>query len=286
MRSTSGIAAALLLLWTSGIASCQTRITTMADDALESAYPGERRDLDFDSGRFSPTGVLFALVLKDVTLGGPEQVWLYDTRSRRLVPVTETPHQSVAIKDIVWGSDDTLYISADHITGSGPFFVRATMTEAKNVSSPPSQIAETFVRRARDSHRGYPQPLRERRNESYVVRAINQGHGDIMVQVRRAGGTAYQQIARGSWELVSFLFDGARSEVLYPDWIRGGIIALSLREGRARSLVTQPGGNVYLLDSTEHLHLVAYSSYGPCGAKPDYSNRVQQARRVCFANLQ
>ena len=107
-----------------------------------------------------------------------------------------------------------------------------------------------------------------------------------MVQVRRADGTGYQQIARNSWELGSFLFDGARSEVLYPDWIRGGIIAFNLREGRSRSLIAQPGANVYLLDSTDDWHLVAYSAYGPCGAKPDYSNRVQQARRVCFANLQ
>ena len=107
MRSTSGIAVVSLLLGISGTARCQMRITTMADDALESAYATERRGLDFASGRLSPSGALFALVLKNITIGDPEQVWLYDTRSRRLDPVTETPHQSVLIND--FGSADSMW---------------------------------------------------------------------------------------------------------------------------------------------------------------------------------
>ena len=99
----------------------------MADEALAAAYPDKRDGLNFSAARFSRDGALLALVLSDINIGDPEQVWLYELRSQRLMPVRK-PHESLGIRDLAWSHDGTLYVSAQRFTFSvsQPFFIAAT----------------------------------------------------------------------------------------------------------------------------------------------------------------
>jgi hypothetical protein len=252
----------------------------MADDPIGKAYPRERRNLTFCGGHFSGDGTLFAVVLKDITIGDPEQVWLYEIRSQRLIPITEMAQasMSIRIRDLVWDDDGTLYISAERIhVVARPFFIAATMTQVNEIDSPPAQIANAFKRRARGEYRN---DLREEQSDRYVVTLTNQGHGDLSLRMRPANGGVRYEIMRGGWELESFLFDEARSEVLYPSG--EAIITFDLQTRQSRYFLRGTGGDLRLLDRTRDGAVVAYTVAGPCAGKPDYDTTVRQARRVCF----
>jgi hypothetical protein len=263
-----------------------SNVTMMADESLVAAYPKKRGELLFDNGRFSPDGRLFAAVLTGIETGDPEQVWLYDLRSKRLIAVTEQPPQdhetSIRIRDVVWSGDGTLYISAERIHGvAQPFFIAATMNQTRRVDSPPAQIGSAFRQ-----HVGNPSSydLREQRNDRYVVTVINQGHGDIVLRARPAKGGPTWLIAFGGWELESFLFSGNQSEVLYPTV--EGVATVDLQTGKSRLVLRGTGGDLRLLDRSIDGKLIAYTVFGPCLRKPDYSFPVHQPRNVCFARLE
>jgi hypothetical protein len=251
----------------------------MAVDALEAAYPNERSDLTFQSGLFSPDGGLIAVVVMGISIGDPEQVWLYDLHSHRLVAVTERPQNgSVRIRHLAWGDDGVLYVSAERIHGVGrPYFVAATMTQAKEIDSPAEQIAKTLQQSVLDLT---PAPISGRRNNRYVVSVKNLGHGDIVLSARMAKGGESSQIARGSWELESFRFDADRREVLYP--VRDAIMAFDLKTRHTRCLLRSAGSDVRLLDRNK-CGLLAYTVAGPCGGTIDYKSDVRQPRWVCFS---
>jgi hypothetical protein len=251
----------------------------MAVDALEAAYPNERSDLTFQSGLFSPDGGLIAVVLMGISIGDPEQVWLYDLHSRFLVAVTERPQNgSVRIRHLVWGDDGVLYVSAERIHRVGhPYFVAATMKQATEIDAPTEQIAKTLQQSVLDLT---PSPISEIRSNSYIVSVKNLGHGDIVLSARMANGGESFQISRGSWELASFRFDADGREVLYP--VREAIMSFDLKTRQSRYLVRSAGSDVRLLDRNKD-GLLAYTVAGPCGGTIDYKSDVRQPRRVCFS---
>lgn len=255
----------------------------MRDDALVSAYPGKRMELDFERGIFSPDGMLFAVTLSNIRTGSPEQVWIYDLRSKRAVPVMqpppEEPGKSRSIREMVWSDDSTLYVSAQRINVTAhPYFVAARLENSTEVESLPATIADVF--RQQKTPSSFPDLPREEHNDRYSVVARNQGHGDIVLEANMQKGGTPRQIARASWELESFFFSKDRSEVLYPTV--DAIMAFSLRTGKYRAVLPRTGRFLRLLGCTRDGKLIAYTVSGPCVRNPEDRSPVHRPRNVCF----
>jgi hypothetical protein len=111
------------------------RISAISVAAIRAAYPGE--GIQFPMGRFSPDGSKLALVISDVNTGGPEQVWMYDMQTRRMVAVTENPlgGRDPGIRALAWDIDGTLYVHGSRGGNVlGPYNVAATMTKSEEIA--------------------------------------------------------------------------------------------------------------------------------------------------------
>jgi hypothetical protein len=258
----------------------------MMDGPLTLAYPQKREWLDFMSGRFSRDGKFLALVLTNISIGDPEQVWLYELNSGALVPVTEPPHESMRILDIAWSGDGVLYVSAGR-TPNGvmqPFFLAATMEHREEIKELPAEIAEIFKQPSKKFHMNYT--CCEEKNDRYHVRIEAKGHGTGTLSMRRADETKWTEIAIGGFELPTFLFDGVRSRVIYP--VNGAILNFDLATRQRGNVLTLNNPyNPFLLDETEDGETVAYVEPGGChwAAQRAEQLGVQQPRQVCFLRL-
>jgi hypothetical protein len=262
------------------------RTETMPDDALVSAYPGKRIELEFECGSFSPDGMLFAVAVSNIHTGDPEQAWIYDLRSSRVVRVTQAmPDDSpnvISIKDILWSDDGTLYVSALRIRGiAHPYFVAATLNSASVIGSLPATMADAF--RQHDPNTSC-YGLREEHSDRYSVTVKNRGHGDIVLESHSRRGGKPRQITRASWELESFLFTKARSEVLYPS--ADSVVAFNLRTGKYRAVLRGTGPDLRLLGRTIDGKLIAYTVRGPCVSNRDNRFSIRQPRNVCFSRVE
>jgi hypothetical protein len=102
------------------------------------------------------------------------------------------------------------------------------------------------------------------------------------------------RIARGGWELTSFIFERGRSLVLYPQWCfdwYGTIVTFDLntRHSQHTYLPVRPET---LLGATPEPggFLVAYTTYGSCnltGPNPlsRWRPHANYPRNVCFAEV-
>lgn len=221
-------------------------------------------------------------MLIGIETGDPEQVWLYEIATRRLIAVTEQPPADhrfyIQIRDLVW-DQEILYISANHFRGSaGPSYAAATITRSDRIDSLPEQVAAA-INRSKGQLGIYD--LRREHNSRYAVSARNQGHGDLVLETRSIKGGAPRQIARASWELETFLFSGDRSEVLYPS--RESITAFNLDTGQSRTVLQNAGRDLRLLDRTRDGKVIAYTVIDPHAGRPTL---VRQPRIVCFAQIE
>jgi hypothetical protein len=256
-----------------------SQVTMMVDDALDLAYPKERIELHFSLARFSHDGEFLAFAINNVTLGDPEQVWLYEMRSHRLIAVTEKPRQSVQIQDLAWSDDGTLYVKALRLVNvERVFFLAVKNGQTREIDQPLPQIAERFDRRARLQ-------CCEERNDSYVVKATK-GHGYYSLSMRLSQQTALKAIATGGGELETFLFDPVRSQVRYPERVGSTrtLVTLDLGSRQSRSLQLQNGADLRLLDQTRDATLIAYTVAGSCLVKPSPDNQLNigEPHRLCF----
>ena len=107
-------------------------ITSMKDDALDTAYLQERKHIGIDPARFSPDGEHFAFAIAGISTGlDPLQVWIYDldTRKLRRMPGEKTDLH-LSVRGLAWGEDNTLYVSAETKSGNCRCF------------SPPHRLAQ------------------------------------------------------------------------------------------------------------------------------------------------
>jgi hypothetical protein len=256
----------------------------MADEALTLTHPKERGEIDFFAARFSRDGAFLALVLKNIQGGDPEQVWLYEMRSQRLVPITK-PHEYLSIRDLAWSKDGTLYISAWRFGGGNvaqPFFVASTMTQTEEIDHIPTEITEIF----KQSSKRFPFGIDccQEQDDRYAVRTTSRGNGYRTLSMRRTASKEWTEIARAGFELETFLLDPVRSQVLYPEV--GRIVTFDLGTLQGRSLLSLKNPVFpFLLDRTEDGRSVAYVEPGGClwETRPF---KVRPARHVCFVKLQ
>jgi hypothetical protein len=261
-------------------------IVTMVDQPLALAYPKQRRDIRFWAGRFSPDGAAFAFSINNVTHGDPEQVWLYDLKSQRLVRITGEQSLSLSISDFVWSNDNVLYVRVENTQRYRTSFLAATLSTVNEVARPPELVADTLERR-----RHYQPSV----GGGYTIEAEPRGHGFFALTMRQAGDKQPQIITLGSWGLATFIFDTARLKVIYPAPDRSDIVTFDLRNRQSRHLILPVGGELMLLDRRRDRTLIAYSVSGPC--LPDESGRESHAgagadqhslitRHVCFVRPQ
>ncbi len=260
-------------------------ISSMKDDALDAAYSSERIHMGFDPARFSPDGKHFAFAVAGITTGiDPLQVWIYDLDSRNLrrMPREET-NLHLSIRDLAWGQDNTLYISAQIKSGpERPVFLASTSSGTRVISAIPEGVGE-------ESHpRFFVSSERLCRGCAFTLTA------------RRSDGSGEYEIAEIDRD---FIFDADHSMVLYPKLgpiVPGSIVLFDLNTRQSRE-IPLPVAAQALLDQV-HVgasQLIAYLTVGSCA--PDASSeeaasqtmlphnvslrRQIMTRRVCFVRL-
>jgi len=258
------------------------RITTVSIAAPRAAYPQAR--VDFGMGRFSPDGSLLALAIFGVRTGDIEQVWIYDLRSQRATPVTESPLAGTQphIRSMVWGDDGTLYVMSERgYPVVHPYNVAATPTKTQEVDKFPPKVVAAI---SSENVPGKSSSVeRARENDRFIVSAENSGHGAIHLRVEPKSGQPFE-IARGSWELGSFILDSAR--VIYPTpGLPGSIEAFDLITRQSRKLMTLPNStNIRLLDIAPDHQQFLYTVFGPCESDGSESNGALLRMKVQLPN--
>jgi hypothetical protein len=263
-------------------------VTQMNAEALYEAYP--ETGVGFSSSanptldRFSPDTKLFAVVVEGYD--GGQQVWLYDLATRHLTPVTVKPPlmREVEASVIAWAGD-TLYAKDSYDHGYGPTrYFAATNEATKEIFKIPPAVGHTS-----GLLQGCEIETPCARNGRFALTLSDLGHGDIRLFTRTPDGREEHQIARGSWELESLIFEPNRSLVLFP---RSAAIAVL-------DLNTQRMKETYLPNRTNWLlaaqpkpggFLVAYTSYGPCEAEGGpgawfFFQPTNRPQNVCFATI-
>ena len=260
-------------------------IAPMEDDALDAAYPDQRKHMGIDPARFSPDGKHFAFGIAGISTGlDPLQVWIYDLDSRNLrrMPREET-NLYLSIRDLAWGEDSTLYVSAE--TNSGPerpVFLASTSSGTKVISEIPKGVGAES-------------------NSGFSVTSERRCRGcSLTLSARRNDGSDSYEIAEIN---SNFIVDASRSLVLYSKIghiLDGSIVAFDLNTQQSRE-IPLPVDPLVLLDQV-HVgtrQLIAYLTVGSC--EPDGSlsgendwmkmllnvrlRRQVIIRRVCFVKL-
>lgn len=257
-------------------------------------------DLNLDAtGRLSPDGRYLAIVPNQYYVPNESPIWIYDRQSKQSVRAASVPPSSFL--GLAWSKDDILYIDGVNLDNEAVRFA-ATMTQARQITAFPSDIAIDLNRKEASRPTGYAN--REVRVGSSVVRTYSpSGHGSVQL-ASETGDHKARIVADGSWELMSFVVDPKASLLFYPKWERGpgvglGSIAIFNIKSDESKEVNLPVRAESLLDvvQTESGHLAAYVSISSCepdaGSQeakaqlPGNSRLRQQERqsRVCFAKL-
>jgi len=207
-------------------------ITEMPNEAMAAAYPQNLSNLGAVYGRFSPDGNLLAIVTNGIVIGNPEQVWLYDLRTKKLFAVTETPVPKVspAILAIGWAGN-TLYVEGDRTQSTRNFVVKATADGAEEISALPPEAQKNQTEPWVD----YDDTV-----GSYRVWVEKPCHGcgfDLNARAFNASEQftiASDMSGTGS---ATFVFDPPAPIVFYPviSW-NGAIVAFNLETRRATRL--------------------------------------------------
>jgi len=272
-------------------------ITRALDAALAAAYPKAR--INFEWARFSPDGTLLAFSVSGIATGDPEQVWLYDLRAQRMIPVTENPlfGRDPGIRDMVWDNGGTLYVEVERRNSGGThFFLMATMSALREVKQIPPQVVPE-----RAGNRDNPLPAGEGTVEDskYKISAERRSHGgEDYLMAYPKGGNSFE-VAHGGGELRNFFFDAQSSRVVYArfEWSFTGVASMDLTTRRSETLFAlQNATGLRLLDRTRNGKVFAYTVYGDCdpdGSKTQWVLLLSKPQppespppQLCFVTLQ
>lgn len=227
-------------------------ITAMKDDALSAAYSGQRIHMSFGPASLSSDGKHFAFAVGGMTTGYPVDVWIYDLDTfdlRLMSGPKEQPKLHLNIRDLDWGENATLYVSAQTIIGPEiPVFLAATTSGTTVISEIPKEVGQE-----------------PKRQFDVTSERLCRGCANTLSARRRDGSGSYKiaEITR------NFILDAGRSVVLYP---ASGIVIFDLNTRKSREIAL-PVAPEDLLDEVQDGSgfLVAYFTVGSC--TPDSSPR-------------
>lgn len=253
--------------------------------------------------RLSPDGALAAILLPSLELDGPDQVWLYRVADGRLAAATpmpdmQQPHPDgapMAIEALAW-QGDTLYArlalwSAGGESEEGPSAVyAATLAGSVQMGTVPADTAALLdgdgepaepADEMTDSDGESPQSIRG--NGDFLAFIDDRGHGTIELRMRtRAAGSPSYLVAWGGWELAAYLFDAARSRLVYP--ADTGMTVLDIAtHGERRIAGTSRGDRPYALSADAGLFV--WSTRNACGDEFMTEQDEDAPERFCLARL-
>ena len=118
----------------------------MPNAALVAAYANDKY-FTAEYGRFSADGTLFAMATTDgMVSSSPDQVWLYNLATKRLLAVTEKPTKTVgeSIHSLVWVGN-TLWMEGYRTKTTGRFLVKANVQGVEEVhGATPPEVEKAF----------------------------------------------------------------------------------------------------------------------------------------------
>ena len=265
------------------------QITQMNDDRLAAAYPNQRGNLDFRTGRFSADGQQFAFTTMGVYAGDPEQAWSYDLKLGRLDPITGTAVKSepTRIFDIEWAAD-TLYLTSART--DRPYFPdqKTRLGVTRGVTTPLSRLPAEVVTLFEQRERG------ELAAGSFFFTLERACHGcewDVRVQL---DGRKRRVLKVVSPDIVA---DSTRPILFYEMLgYLNAIGSFNLQTEQFRELPLPMGRGI---DATELLaatrvqrgFLIAYATRDRCvpelnpDGSPSWLHPSPRPKRICFARF-
>ncbi|MBB5704850.1 lysozyme inhibitor LprI family protein [Sphingopyxis panaciterrulae] len=187
--------------------------------------------------RLSPDDSHVAILLPSQEIDYPDQLWLYRVADRKLTPVTPRPDAAAkhspeavsAITSLAWRGGTLFAIASLWNDGSdgldGPqAYYAATIAVGRRLRDKPAEVEgqwESVTGGLVYREDEFPDDLDAvqslRGNEGWLVWTANRGHGtvDLHIRTRKPLGAPHLVIW-GGWELAQFLFDDARSRLIYP----------------------------------------------------------------------
>lgn len=233
--------------------------------------------------RLSPDGRHVAILLPSQDHDLSDQLWLYRVTDRRLTPVTPPPdrqsHHSadaVATIDALAWQGDRVYALAslwgdggDPVAGPTAVYT-ATADGSQRLGDVPGAVKGHFESIngglvIRDDELPDDDAATEsmRGNAQYLVWTADRGHGTIDLHIRaRAPGAAPYLVGWGGWDLAQYLFDAARSRLVYS--ADTGIALFDMTTRRERRIAgTARGDQPYAVSAD--LGTLAWSTRNRCG---------------------
>ncbi len=250
----------------------------------------------------SPNGALAAIWLASFEVDGADQVWLYRFADRQLIPATPPPDQRVphaedsplAVMAAVW-QGSTLYtrvaLQGKGDSEPGPSAVyEATEKGSRQLTTVPADIATLLDAMDEPSDvvpdeiaKEAESPMVVESSRSFDVWADDLGHGTIELKAwPRAAPPPSYRVAWGSWELMRYLFDKQRSQLIYPSGTGMMIFDLSTRRER-RIAKTSVGDHPYAV--AEDFSRLVWSTARACGDEFMEAKEEGVNTRLCFASL-
>jgi hypothetical protein len=180
---------------------------------------------------------------------------------------------------VAWSRNGSLYVSRPHELSADEFFVVTERGSLLQAVDPPDDVVAVFRLRWQRQ----PDDDRLQENGTYAVRLQHELHGIKLIQVSELNKPGVRELAVGSWELESFIFDREHSMVIYPVERRGpdtGIVLANLRTRRNQTLKLPNVRDLRLLDRHPTTNMIAYSVGDACDAT---SSKQEAPVHICFA---
>jgi uncharacterized protein YecT (DUF1311 family) len=253
--------------------------------------------------RLSPDGSHVAILLPSRELDGPDQLWLYRVADRKLIPVTPRPDTQdhhprdavAAIDGLAW-QGGTLFVAAslwgnssDGVDSPSAYYA-ATVAGSRRLRDKPAEAQDRWESVSggvvvRDNELPADDAATQslRGNARYLVWTADRGHGTVDLNIRaRAPLGAPYLVAWGGWELAQYLFDAARSRLVYP--ANTGIASFDIATRSERRIAgTGLGDQPYAVSAD--LGIMIWSTRNRCGDEYLAESDAGASERFCLASM-
>ncbi|MBB5708440.1 lysozyme inhibitor LprI family protein [Sphingopyxis panaciterrulae] len=253
--------------------------------------------------RLSPDGSHVAILLPSRELDGPDQLWLYRVADRKLTAATPRPDTRAqhpadvvaAITGLAWRGDTLFAIASlwgDGSDGeSGPTaYYAATATGSRRLRDKPAEAQDRWesvtgglVYREDEFSDDLDAVQSLRGNDRWLVWTADRGRGtiDLHIRARNPLGAPYL-VAWGGWELAQFLFDDARSRLIYP--ADTGIAQFDLATHAERRIAGTGRGDQPYAVSADHGTFL-WATRNDCGDEFLADPEADAPERFCLAAM-